>query len=132
MLTMFAVLCLTVFALLSLSTVRADQRLGDATAEAVEAYYAADCKAQELLARLRHGELPAGVEVETSVSHTTERVEQICTYAVPLSETQELQVAVEVRGTNDFTVLRWQLANVGDWEIDDAPGFWNGEDDLFE
>ena len=44
------------------------------------------------------GELPAGVEVETSVSHTTERVEQICTYAVPLSETQEKLLCLAVGG----------------------------------
>ena len=51
LLVVFAVLCLTVFALLSLSTVRADERLSDASAQAVKNYYAADCKAQELLRR---------------------------------------------------------------------------------
>ena len=38
LLVVFAVLCLTVFALLSLSTVRADGRLGDAAADAVAGY----------------------------------------------------------------------------------------------
>ena len=42
LLVVFAVLALTVFALLSLSTVRADARLGDAATEAVSGYYAAD------------------------------------------------------------------------------------------
>ena len=56
MLTIFAVLCLTVFALLSLSTVRADGRLSQISARSVEEYYNADSKAQEVLAQLRSGE----------------------------------------------------------------------------
>lgn len=43
LLVIFAVLCLTVFALLSLSTVQADGRLSQTSAEAAQAYYAADC-----------------------------------------------------------------------------------------
>ena len=44
---MFAVLCLTVFALLGLSTVRADQHLSDTTAASVKKYYEAE-RTQEL------------------------------------------------------------------------------------
>ena len=62
LLVAFAVLALTVFALLSLSTVQADVRLADASAQAVTDYYAADCQAQEILARLRNGETVEGVE----------------------------------------------------------------------
>ena len=58
LLVIFAVLCLTVFALLSLSTVRADVRLSEASAQAVSGYYQADCQAEAILARLRSGELP--------------------------------------------------------------------------
>lgn len=61
LLVAFAVLCLTIFALLSLTTVRADVRLADASADAVTEYYAADCQAQEILARLRNGEVPDSV-----------------------------------------------------------------------
>lgn len=132
LLTVFAVLCLTVFALLSLSTVRADQRLSEASARAVEEYYAADLQAQEILARLRFGELPAEVEIETATVHYPDRVEQICSYAVPIDDARELQVEVEVRSTNDYTILRWQAVNVGDWEIDDDLHLWGGEDDLFD
>lgn len=122
LLTVFAVLCLTVFALLSLSTVRADQRLSEASARAVEEYYAADLQAQEILARLRFGELPDQVTVDGGK----------CRYAVPINDARELQVEVEVRGTNDYTVLRWQAVNVGEWEIDDDLHLWGGEGDLFD
>ena len=61
LLVVFAVLCLTIFDLLGLATVQADRRLADASAKAVADYYAADSEAQEILARLRTGEMPAGV-----------------------------------------------------------------------
>lgn len=118
LLTVFSVLCLTVFALLSLSTVRADSSLSEATATGVYDYYAADGRAQEILARLRFGELPDGVTVEGD----------LCRYIVPISETQELRVEVEVRSTNDYTVLRWQTVAVGDRDYDDGPDLWDGEE----
>ena len=43
----FAVLCLTVFALLGLSTVRADKRLADINVKAVTDYYSAEFEAEE-------------------------------------------------------------------------------------
>ena len=46
LLVIFAVLCLTVFTLLALSTVRADNRLSDASVKAVSDYYAADMEAE--------------------------------------------------------------------------------------
>ena len=46
LLVIFAVLCLTVFALLSISTVRADGRLGDKVQTAVIGYYEADFQAE--------------------------------------------------------------------------------------
>ena len=117
LLVVFAVLCLTVFALLSLSTVRADQRLSDASAQAVKDYYAADCKAQELLARLRFGETPEEVWTDGT----------LCGYTIPISDTQELQVEVDVRGTGDYTVLRWQAVPIGEWEMNEELDLWDGD-----
>lgn len=54
-LVMFAVLCLTVFSMLSLATARTDARISQASADGVSAYYAADMQAEEILARLRAG-----------------------------------------------------------------------------
>ena len=51
LLVAFAVLCLTVFALLALATVQADARLAGASAQAVADYYAADCQAGRAMDR---------------------------------------------------------------------------------
>ncbi len=121
LLVVFAVLALTVFALLSLSTVRADVRLADASAQAVVDYYAADCQAQEILARLRNGERPEGVEFSGSGLLQAD-------YAVPISDTVELQVSVILEGVADadYVIERWQAAPVGDWEFDDELEVWDG------
>ncbi len=116
LLTVFAVLALTVFALLSLSTVRADERLSLASAQAVRDYYAADNGAQEILARLRAGEVPLDVTIDGG----------IYSYAVPISENQELQVELRVEGTT-YTVLKWQAVSLGDWEeVEGELDLWDG------
>lgn len=116
LLAMFAVLCLTVFALLALSTVQADRRLSDASANAVEAYYEADCRAEEILSQLRAGEVPAEV-TET---------DGVYTYTCAISDTQELCVSVR-RDTDGWTVLQWQAVSTADWQEDDSLDLWDGE-----
>lgn len=122
LLVVFAVLCLTVFALLSLTTVRADIRLADASAQAVSDYYAADCQAQEILARLRAGETPDGV----TWSSPMEGGETEYSYTVSISNTQELQVEVLVWPDGRWSVQRWQAAAAGGWEIDEGLEVWDG------
>ena len=118
LLVIFAVLCLTIFALLGLGTVQADQRLSDASAEAVYGYYAADCQADAILARLRAGELPEGV---TALSGDT------YTYTCPISDTQVLEVEVRVTSADDYAVLRWQAVSDAQWQPDTGLEVWDGE-----
>ena len=127
LLVVFAVLALTVFALLSLSTVRADVRLGDAAARAVTGYYQADCQAQEILARLRSGETP--VEVTSHMEDSWHDPWMVrYTYAVPISDTQELQAEVLVNSADgSYSVLRWEAASVGELEFDEGLDVWDGE-----
>lgn len=128
LLVVFAVLALTVFALLSLSTVRADVRLRDATEKMVSGYYAADVKAQEILAKLRTGApLPEDVEFETTISDYPDHSETIFSYSIPISDTQELQVEVLVEPDGSYQVRRWQAAAVGDWTFDDSLDLWDGD-----
>ena len=132
LLVIFAVLALTIFALLSLSTVRADGRLSEGSAQAVQDYYAADSKAQAVLAWLRTGEgspdVPDDFSITTSISEYGggRRSETIHSYTIPISDTQELQVEVLADGTS-YEVLRWQAVPVGDWETDEGIDLWDME-----
>lgn len=115
LLVIFAVLCLTVFALLGLSTVQADIRLADASARAVEAYYQANRQANEILARLRLGEEIPDVTVQGN---------RYC-YQCPISDTQSLFVTVLLDGQN-YTILQWQSAGTALWLPDDSLPVWDG------
>lgn len=116
LLVIFAVLCLTVFALLTLSTVQADRRLADAAAQAVTDYYAADVRAEEILARLRAGETPEGVEQAADGTYC---------YTCPISDTQALSVQVRLEdGT--WQVLRWQTVSTAEWQPDASLDVWDG------
>ena len=120
LLSAFAVLCLVVFALLALSTVRSDERLSDASLQATKNYYAADCRAQEILARIRNGETVEGVEAEGQGGYAVLR------YAVPISDTQELQVEIGQHADLSCEVLRWQAAPTEEWVGSDDLDLWDG------
>ena len=116
LITAFAVLCLVVFALLSLSTAQADTRLSDKASAATYGYYEADAEAEAILARLRAGEVPASVTVTDEGTYR---------YGCPISDTQLLAVEVAVHGT-DYTILRWQALSTAAWKADDSIPVWDG------
>ncbi len=115
LLVIFAVLCLAVFALLTMSTVRAEMRLSENTRNAVTAYYEAQGEAQQILARLRAGEVPEGVGQENGV---------YC-YACPISDTGALLVEVRLDGTS-YEILRWQAVSTTEWTVDESIPVWQG------
>lgn len=132
LLVAFAVLCLTIFALLSLTTVQADVRLADASADAVTGYYAADCQAQEILAKLRNGEVPDGVTLTATVQEEGEtdpsQWQHQYAYACPISERQELQVNVAINPDGSYNIINWKAVSSGEWEIDEGLEIWDGEE----
>jgi len=115
LLVIFATLCLTVFALLGLSTVQAGGRLTQTTANAVAAYYEADCAAEEIFTQLRAGELPDGVTKEND----------IYSYICPVSQTQQLEVDLQ-KDASGWTVLRWQTVSIAEWETNESINVWDG------
>ena len=121
LLVIFAVLCLTVLAMLSLSTARSSAELSRASADAAAAYYEADAQAEEILARLRGGETPEGVISGGDGTYQ---------YEVPISQTQAL--SVRVRAAEDgWTVLRWKAVSTAQWTPDESIEVWDGEAVMF-
>ena len=115
LLVIFVILCLTVFAVLSLSSVRADGRLSEASGSAVRAYYEADCKAEEILAQLRAGVVPEGVTAEGNRYR----------YECAVSDTHKLAVEVEMTG-ECYRILRWQTESGGLWQAENELKVWDG------
>lgn len=114
LLVIFSVLCLTVFALLSLSTVQANGRLSDACTDAIFAYYEADAQAEAILAQLRQGEVPEGVTLEDGVY----------SYSCTISDTQTLAVRVRLE-EHSYTILCWRPVSSIHWEADDSLVVWD-------
>ena len=114
LLVIFAVLCLTVFSLLSLSTVQAEKRMADASVQAVRAYYEADLKAQKMFARLRLGETVSGVQVDGDVYR----------YTCPVTENQILKVELR-QAKDEWKVCLWQVVAQSE-PISDVLPVWNG------
>ena len=125
LLVIFAVLCLTVFALLSLSTVQAAGRLSEANARSVEEYYKADCEAERLLAELRTGTVPEDAAYQENMNFH-QPGDTYCAYSVPLSDTRELTVTVLLLPDGSWDFLRWQVVSTVDWQPDEGLDVWDG------
>ena len=115
LMVIFAVLCLTVFAILALSTVLADTRLSDAYAQNVTDYYQADCDAEGIIAQLRAGTVPAGVEQEGDEY----------SFSCPVGDTRTLRVTVKVEG-DSWQLLTKTTEYTADWEADESLDLWGG------
>ena len=116
LLVIFAILCLTIFTLLALSTAQADSRLSDASIKAVSDYYAADMEAERILSLLRQGEMPPDVT----------RQDNVYSYSCPINDNQSLFVTVQITET-EYTILQWQMLPTIQWESDDELVVWDGE-----
>lgn len=114
LLVIFALLALTVFALLSLSTVQAEKRMADAAAQAVTDYYAADLEAERIFARLRTGETVSGVTVDGN---------RYC-YDCAISAHQVLKIELEKK-ENTWNVCRWQVIASAE-PISETLPVWDG------
>jgi len=115
-LVIFTVLCLVIFAILSISTVSKNENLTGATVNSVTDYYAADAEAEVILAKIREGEVPDGV-VQSG---------EIYSYVCTISDSLELACVVKVSGT-DFEILKWQAMPAQSWTPEDDFNVWDGE-----
>ncbi len=115
LMVIFAVVAMALFSALSVSTAMAQKRLGEKTREPIVQYYEADSQAQEILARLRSGEVPQGVKWQGDVY----------SYRCVIGENRYLAVEVELTG-QDYRVLRWQVCT-DTWQTDEQLPVWKGE-----
>ncbi len=130
LLVIFSVLCLTVFALLSLSTVSANHRITEKNTQALKAYYQAEEEANRTLAQLREGRVPSGVRAGRAEVFEDRGEESVYEYSCRISDTQSLMVTVWIDaedGTGDYKVLRWQQVSTYDWENDEHIPVYTGE-----
>lgn len=107
LLVVFAVLCLVTFAMLGLASVQADRRMYRSIAAMPEAYYEADVEANRILAAIRSGTVPEGVE----------RDEDEYAWQVPVTDVLSLCCEARIQGP-DFEIRKWALDRSVPWEGD--------------
>jgi len=128
LLLMFAALCLSAFALLTLVTARDGHRLAAASLQAAADYYAADSRAEEVLAALRV-ELAAGrpAPAEIAGAAITALGGDEYAYQLPAGEGQALDIRVRVGADGAYSVLAWRLTPLTEWRADDSLPVWQGD-----
>ena len=111
----FCVLCMAVFAALTMVTAQREHSLAEMTAERAAAYYEADRAASAAVAAIARGERPDGVTFRGDEA----------SFAAPAGGDTVLAVRVRMTETG-CRVLQWRTAFSGDWETDDRIQVWDG------
>lgn len=131
----FAVLCLTIFAVLSMVTAKSEKRLVEKSASSVENYYTADSACETILGQIYEAwkECSSPEDLKTKLSGidnmpedlymTIEKGRLYISYSQKADENQCLQVGLAA-DTQDFQIKAWQLARTGEWNIDEHIHVW--------
>ncbi|MDD3362361.1 MAG: hypothetical protein PHW34_11880 [Hespellia sp.] len=134
LLVIFVVLCLVVFAALSLSSALRDQSYVEMEADRTIAYYEANAKAQEMLR-----------DAVTDFRDSGKASDEI-SYSVPIDDSQSLEVTVllgvpddpgepegqtlrtSVPGGQTLRIIKWKKVNSGEWTADTTLPVLKGDD----
>ena len=120
----FCVLCLSVFAVLTLATAERERRLTDLAAGRAADYYAADAEATKIVAALVRGETPdSDVPVEIM---SMDSPWDLASFSVPAGGDQMLRVELRLREDGTYDILAWKTVYTGEWKIDDHLEVWGG------
>jgi len=123
----FAVLCLTVFSLITYVVAGNDKALVDAKVSLVAGYYEADALAELILAELLAAdETPKsvrGVDIFTEFDETlnAERTYFFC----HISDIKALFVNL-ILYDDSYDILSWRMYDTDEWEFDSSINVWPG------
>jgi len=121
----FCVLCLSVFAVLTLSTAMNEKRLSDLGAQRAAEYFEADCRAAEIVSDLAAGKTPEG-DVEVARTDWGEDG-TLVEFSLPAGGDRTLMVQATLDGAGGHRILCWKTGYAGEWETNDIIQIWDGE-----
>jgi hypothetical protein len=124
----FAVLCLTIFSLITFMVAGNDKALADVRVELVTGYYEADALAELILAELMSAEtVPASIQgIDINIGWDDTLDTETLFYFCPISDIKALYVSLVIRD-NSFDILSWRLYSIDEWEFDTSINIWTGE-----
>ncbi len=112
LLAAFIVTVLMVFAMLSVSQASADARRAEIACQSSAGWYAADVKAQAILAELRTGSIP---------NDCTKTDSSTWSFSVPIDNTKEIAASVRINSDKTYEILSWQMRRTVPWEPERNP-----------
>ena len=128
----FSVVCLTVFAVLSLVTANSEYNLAVKSTDVIKNYYAADAAANEKLAELKSA---ADSNDTAALNSKAKELDINCedkpegiavNFSQKVSDSQELLVDA-VYQNGEYKINEWRLSPTKDWKPDEGMQFWDGE-----
>jgi len=127
----FAVLCLSVFSLITFVVAGNSKALADTEARLVEGYYEADLLAERILAEIVESYfipdsiLGVDIDVAWDWMKDAEIVQYVC--QVPGSG-KWLYVKLAIY-MDSYDILSWRLWDTSDWDINEGMNVWLGPED---
>lgn len=129
----FCVLCLTIFALLTLSSARSENELAKKLASSTQSYYDADFLATETYKELKdsvsRGEKPALVS-GLEINYIDSDEETGFYFLVPIDEKRSLAVHAAY-SDDEFETLQWLVTGNGNWLPDETLDVLFSDDDEY-
>ena len=113
----FCVLCMTVFAALTMVTAQREHDMARLTAQRAEEANEADRIAAETVAALARGERPQGVTLAGDEA----------SFTVPAGGETVLSVQVKL-GADGPEIRQWKTVYNGDWQAEDSLDLWDASD----
>lgn len=126
LLLIFAVLCLTVFSLLTLSAAMRERTLTEKRRAAVEAYYAADSAAAEVAAALLEGKRTGAVPSAVDGTAIEDEGGGVYAYLSPIDGRRAISVRLML-SDGGIDILSWRTTEIADWAPDESLSVWEGE-----
>jgi len=118
LLVIFAVLSITMFSIISLSSALASERINEASLNAVYNFYRADTEAEEIFMQIRNGHIPEGVIIENDVF----------SFSCYISPVQTLEVEIK-KEDGKWEILRWQTEAKRE-EVENTEKLWDGKTNI--
>ncbi|MCL1830410.1 MAG: hypothetical protein FWG21_03170 [Oscillospiraceae bacterium] len=125
----FAVLCLTIFSVLSFTTSSSDLRLSHRAAKSISDYYQAEYRAQDKIILMHQQLLKEGnldsLRIQSGQTDLSSR-EFSLQFTEPVDDRRMLLVELYFDSDNNITISRWNLLAASDWIPDQSMEVWSG------
>ena len=136
----FAIICLTIFAVLSFKAAISTDSFNDRSGEFMRQYYAADTSAKKTLSELNDCAFNAKSSgfFEDAFTESAQNIEGVSVrptargllvgYSVAINEHQELSVSIVFNESGKYSIEQWQSRNVYNENSDQHLGVWDGSE----